>query len=95
MQIVRRTFAALASVMALAACAPIMWGRPGLTQADFNQDNARCRLVARAMNSGDFSASGSRQLVAGAGLGYVIATAISTRADYKDCMEAAGYTEQH
>jgi hypothetical protein len=77
----------------LVACAPMVWDKPGITQTQFNQDNARCRLVARGMNSGEFYAQGSAGYVAGAAIGNAIGTGVATREDYKDCMIAAGYTQ--
>lgn len=78
----------------VAGCGPTIWNRPGATQADFNQDDARCRLVAQGMNSGGFYAQGSPGFVAGASVGNAIGTAISTQATYRNCMVANGYTEQ-
>jgi|SRR5271155_88784 len=78
----------------LAACAPTIWDKPGATQADFNQDSARCRLLARGMNPGDFYAQGSASFVAGAALGNAVGTAANQAATYRDCMMAVGYTPQ-
>jgi hypothetical protein len=87
--------ALIGAVLALGACAPITWDKPGATQAQFNQDNAKCRLVARGMNSGDFYAEGKPAFVAGAAIGNAIGTAINTAATYRDCMMATGYTPQN
>jgi hypothetical protein len=84
-----------AAVLALGACAPIVWDKPGATQAQFNQENAKCRLVARGMNSGDFYAEGKPAFVAGAAIGNAVGTAIGTAATYRDCMMAIGYTPQN
>jgi hypothetical protein len=73
-------------------CAPTIWDKPGGTQAQFNQESARCQLVAQGMNSGDFYAQGSQSFVAGAALGNAIGTAIGTAATYRNCMMATGYT---
>jgi hypothetical protein len=70
----------------------MVFDKVGATQADFNQDSAKCRLVARGMNPGDFYAQGSAQFVAGAAVGNAIGTAINQRETYKDCMMAVGYT---
>jgi hypothetical protein len=35
---------------ALSGCAPTVWDKPGGTQADFNEDTARCQLVAEGMS---------------------------------------------
>lgn len=82
----------LAAALALGGCAPMVFDKPGATQVDFNQDSAKCRLVARGMNPGDFYAQGSASFVAGAALGNAIGTAANQRETYKDCMMAAGYT---
>ena len=76
----------------LGACAPTIWDKPEATQADFNQDSARCRLLARGMNPGGFYAQGSAEFVAGAALGNAIGTAANQGATYRDCMMATGYT---
>jgi len=84
--------AALVASLAVVGCAPTVWNKPGITQAQFNQDNARCRLVARGMNSGSFYTEGKPAFVAGAALGNAIGTAVNTAATYNDCMMADGYT---
>ena len=76
----------------LAACAPTIWDKPDATQADFDRDSARCRLLARGMNPGDFYAQGSASFVAGAALGNAIGTAANQATTYRDCMIAVGYT---
>jgi hypothetical protein len=76
----------------LGACAPTIWDKPDATQTDFNRDSARCRLLARGMNPGDFYAQGSASFVAGAALGNAIGTAANQTATYRDCMMAVGYT---
>ena len=87
--------AALVASLAVVGCAPTVWNKPGITQAQFNQDNARCRLVARGMNSGSFYAEGKPAFVAGAAVGNAIGTAINTAATYSDCMMADGYTPEN
>jgi Flp pilus assembly protein CpaB len=82
----------LAAALALGGCAPMVFDKPGATQADFSEDSAKCRLVARGMNPGGFYAQGSASFVAGAAVGNAIGTAANQRATYKDCMMAAGYT---
>ncbi|HEV2098976.1 MAG TPA: hypothetical protein VGR45_08620 [Stellaceae bacterium] len=69
------------------SCAPMVWDKPGATQAEFNQDSDKCRLVARGMNPGDFYAQGSPT----AALGNAIGTAVGQRQTYQDCMMAGGY----
>jgi hypothetical protein len=88
------TNAVMLSCLVLGACAPTIWDKPGATQADFNQDGARCRLLARGMNPGDFYAQGSPSFVAGAALGNALGTAANQVATYRDCMMALGYTPQ-
>ena len=82
----------LAAALALGGCAPMVFDKPGATQADFSEDSAKCRLMARGMNPGGFYAQGSASFVAGAAVGNAIGTAANQRATYKDCMMAAGYT---
>jgi hypothetical protein len=74
------------------ACAPTIWDKSDATQADFDQDSARCRLLARGMNPGGFYAQGSASFVAGAALGNAIGTSANQSAIYRDCMMAVGYT---
>jgi hypothetical protein len=84
--------AALLVCLAACACTPTVWDKPGATQDQFNQDSARCRLLARGMNSGDFYAQGSSGFVEGAVIGNAIGTAINQAATFHDCMMATGYT---
>jgi hypothetical protein len=84
--------AVMLSCLVLGACTPTIWDKPGATQTDFNQDSARCRLLARGMNPGDFYAQGSTNFVAGAALGNALGTAVNQGATYHDCMMAVGYT---
>lgn len=76
-------------VMGLTACGPTVGNNPGVTQAEFDQDSARCNLVARQLSSRSPNAEASP--VTGASLGYGIATAIDEQKIYHDCMTAAGY----
>ena len=84
--------AIIACFAAMTACAPTIWDKPGATQADFNRDSGRCRLLARGMNSGDFYAEGSSKFVAAAAVGNAIGTAINQQGTYHDCMMAVGYS---
>jgi len=86
--------AVMLSCLVLGACAPTIWDKPGATQADFNQESAQCRLLARGMNSGGFYAQGSPSFVAGAALNNALGTAANQVATYRDCMMALGYTPQ-
>jgi hypothetical protein len=83
-------FCALARCMLIVGCAPIVWDKLGGTQAQFNVENARCRMVARGLNPGTFYAAGSTEFVAGAVLGNAIGTAANQRQTYRDCMEMKG-----
>jgi hypothetical protein len=80
------------SIVCMAGCAPTIWDKPGATQADYNRDSARCRILARGMNSGDFYAEGSPKFVAAATVGNAIGTAINRQETFHDCMMAVGYT---
>jgi hypothetical protein len=91
---VRGKVATLIACVAIAGCAPTVWDKPGGSQAEFNQDSARCRLFARGMNSGDFYAEGSPGFVASAAVGNAIGTAVNQQATYHDCMMAVGYAPQ-
>lgn len=76
-------------VMVLTACGPTVENKPGATQAEFDQDSARCNLVARRLSSRSPNAEASP--VIGASLGYGVTTAIDEQKIYHDCMAAAGY----
>lgn len=80
------------AVFALYACTPMVFDKPGATHAEFSQDSAKCRLVARGLTPGSFYAQGSESFVAGAAVGNAIGTAVNRRETYKDCMMATGYT---
>jgi hypothetical protein len=88
----RGRLVALVACVALFGCAPTIWDKPGATQADFNTDSARCRILARGMNSGDFYAEGSPKFVAAATVGNAIGTALNRQETFHDCMMAVGYT---
>jgi hypothetical protein len=81
----------------VSGCAPVHWQRgDGLNGADeraqFNVDNATCRLMARGSAQG-FVAVGSQAYVTGAAIGNGIGNAINMRETYKDCMGSRGYIE--
>ena len=85
-----------AHLFGLATCLMLMgcghgWDKPGTTQAEFSQDAAHCRLMARGMSSGGFAAVGSPGYVASATAAYGIGSAITEQANYEDCMKAVGY----
>src|ERR1700730_2562605 len=88
----RKIVALVASIACIAGCAPTIWDKPGATQADFTRDSARCRILARGMNSGDFYAEGSPKFVAAATVGNAIGTAINRQETFHDCMMAVGYS---
>jgi hypothetical protein len=90
MKYVRHIAPAIA-LLALAACAPTVWDRPYTSTAEFNTDNAKCRLAARAMNRDEFEAHGRIGFVIAASLIHGIAQGVATQQDYNDCMEANGY----
>jgi hypothetical protein len=79
-------------LLTLAACAPTVWDRPYTSAGEFNADDARCRLTARAMNRDDFEAHGRIGFVIAASLIHGIAQGAATQQDYSDCMQANGYT---
>lgn len=83
---------AMVACAVLAGCAPTIWDKPGGSQAEFNQDSAKCRLLARGMNPGEFYAQGSPGFVSGATVGNALGTAIAQDSTYQDCMMAVGYT---
>lgn len=89
-----RIFLFVTALMVLSACAPTIWDKPGVTQAQFNRDNARCQLLARGMNPDTFYAQGTESFVAGAALGNAIGNAVRTRQTYRECMMANGYTPE-
>lgn len=84
--------AAALLALSLSACAPMVWDKAGATQQEFSVDDAKCKLMARGMNPGDFYAQGSTGFVAGAAAVNVIGTAVGQRQTYQECMTASGYT---
>jgi hypothetical protein len=72
------------ALLALSACAPTVWDRPYTSAAEFNADNAKCRLAARAMNRDDFEAHGRIGFVIAASLVHGIAQGAATQQDYND-----------
>lgn len=83
------TVAALA--LSIAACAPIVWDKPGATQAEFNADNYDCKAQARTLSPGGGYAQGSVGFVVAATLISAVATAADRSGIYNDCMKAHGY----
>jgi hypothetical protein len=78
--------------VALAGCASHNWTpgpnvAPGLT---FDQQKARCSLMARHGGSG-FAVAGDPNFVAGAAIGHGISEGVRTQQDFNDCMLASGW----
>ena len=82
---------ALAGCIILSACAPTVWEKPGATQAQANQDSAKCRLVARGMNSGGSYSADPHGSATGAAVSNTFGSALNTASTYQDCMVAIGY----
>ena len=66
----------VAFVALLSGCGPMIWNKPGVTQAEYNKDSYECEKDAR--QSGYF------------GTGLV--GALNMRDFFKTCMVARGYT---
>jgi hypothetical protein len=88
------------ALLALSACAPTVWDRPGTTQAEFSVNNAQCRLMAEGANpdtntgvihTGSFKRDLAVNVAAGLAQGLVQGLAI--RHTYDLCMKANGYVE--
>lgn len=62
--------------MVTAGCAPMMWDRPGATQADFNRDSYACERDSR--QSGYY--------------GNGLTGAVNMQGFFGRCMQAQGYT---
>jgi hypothetical protein len=77
---------------AAAACAPVVWDKPGATQAEFSADNYTCEAQARALSPGGSYAQGRIGFVVAATLVSALATEADRNALYDDCMTAHGYT---
>jgi hypothetical protein len=79
-------------VLSAAACAPIVWDKPGATQAEFSADNYTCEAQARALSPGGSYAQGRIGFVVAATLVSALATEADRNSLYGDCMTAHGYT---
>jgi hypothetical protein len=79
-------------VLSAAACAPIVWDKPGATQAELNADNYTCEAQARALSPGGSYAQGRIGFVVAATLVSALATEADRNLLYGDCMTAHGYT---
>lgn len=68
-------------LLAMSACAPMIWDKEGASQADFNKDDYACRKDA----------------IAYGGAAYVGYGVVQRRADvgmYRRCMGAQGYIQR-
>lgn len=88
----------LVSIVALSACVPTVWDRPGATQAEFNMDSAQCQLYAEGavpdFDTGTISTGHfKRDLAANAVVGIIggIAQGIAVSQKRDLCMQAKGY----
>ncbi len=68
-------WAILAVGMVMAGCAPMMWDRPGATQADFNRDSYACERDSR--QSGYYGSG--------------VTGAVNMQGFFGRCMQAQGY----
>jgi hypothetical protein len=85
-----RRAAVLIVMLALSGCGT--WVRPGTPPQVANMDTARCRLMARQMDPvPDTPPVHNKYEAIGAGLG-LLGTALSQAGDFRDCMQASGYT---
>ncbi len=89
---------ASASLLALSACAPTVWDRPGTTEAQFSMDSARCRIMAEGATPGVDPGTVStgnvrRDLAANAAIGIFagLAQAAEIQHKFNLCMQANGY----
>lgn len=72
----------LVPVGLLVGCAePLMWTKPGATQADFNRDSYECQKDAYATGGAVY-------------LGYGVTTRTANSGMYNQCMVVRGYTQQ-
>jgi hypothetical protein len=82
--------AALAGMLVTAGCVQHVWAPGPDAHGTFDEQSARCRLVARAGERG-YIAFGSSSYVAGAAIGNAIGNAVRAQADFNDCMAASGW----
>jgi hypothetical protein len=93
-----RSLLGLSLVVALPACAPTIWEKPGVTPVEFSMDDARCQFVGEGANP-DFgpptlyTGSFKRDLAANAvaGLAHGIEQGLSVQHTHDLCMRANGY----
>jgi hypothetical protein len=79
-------------VLSAAACAPVVWDKPGATQAEFSADKYTCEAQARALSPGGSYAQGRIGFIVAATLVSALATEADRSSLYGDCMTAHGYT---
>lgn len=93
-----RTTKMILVALALTACAPrFMWVRPSTTQADFDQDVARCQYEAASATATYGSSSPTARTTGGAigqGIGAGIGAAMKENELVTLCMRAKGYAQQ-
>lgn len=87
----RKITGAIGLIGMLAGCAPAVWDKADGSQAGFNEDSARCRLMAENSGSSGF-AVGSLAFVLVATLIHTAANAAREQGNYNNCMLASGYT---
>lgn len=85
----------------LSGCAPTVWLKPGATEADFNTDRARCRLIAEGENPNPgvpYISTGKVGTDIAANLGAAVLGGIAQGAavdhTFDLCMQANGYVAQ-
>ena len=66
--------------VALGACAPTIWDKPGASQADFNRDSYACQRDAISLG--------------GVAYGYGVVQRHPDLGVYRMCMTAAGYSRR-
>ena len=77
--------AALAGLLVAAAgCVQHIWAPGPDAQGTFDEQSARCQLLARAGERG-YIAFGSSSYVADAAIGNAIGNAVRAQADFNDC----------
>jgi hypothetical protein len=79
-------------MLSATACVPIVWDKPGATQAEVSADNYTCKAQARALSPGGSYAQGRIGFVVVATLVSALATEADRNSLYGDCMTAHGYT---
>lgn len=87
-----RRFVAIAGVVALGGCAQGIWLKPGATQAEFAQNQARCQLYAEDATPEHYTPHSNKLgSILAAGLVDGIATGLQQRHKSDLCMAADGW----